>query len=218
VSDLGFKQRLLLFMYGAPNLAGSTLGVIGLTCYFAGIIDHLWPLIVAGLYGIGYLAAPRSPDAALVSHLSNVSLRDAIAQLMRDLDGKLPAEANRLMQSILSSVESILPKLEELQKSGSIVSDETFTVRETITRYLPETLEAYLRLTLAYANLHNLKAGKSPKQMLLDQLKLLDERLSIMAANVLAEDLQALESNGRFLQEKFGSETLVPMDRTREAG
>jgi len=197
------KHRVALFLYGTPNIVGSLLGLVGLVAYFAGIIDHFWPFIVAGLYGIGYLATPRRPQPALVSELEQASLRDAIEQLRRRIQGRLPADAAKLTLSALDAVETILPKLEELQRKGTIVTDETFTVRETVLRYLPETLEAYLRLPPAYASMHKIRDGKSARQILVEQLTLLDERLKIMVGNVLEEDVQALEANGRFLQERF---------------
>jgi hypothetical protein len=112
---------------------------------------------------------------------------------------------------MFASMETILPKLDELHSKGSITTDESFTERETLTRYLPETLDAYLRLPPAFACVHALQDGKPAKRLLVEQLQFLDERLKIMARNAVEQDIQALEANGRFLQERFGrSDLLVP--------
>jgi hypothetical protein len=209
VQERDLKQRVLLFLYGTPNLVGSLLGLAGIALYFLGVIDRFWPLIVAGLYGIGYLVTPSRPQPELLSDLDQASLRDAIDRLRRRVKGKLPIDAAKLMESVLASAETILPKLDELHKKGSIVTDETFTVRETLIRYLPETLEAYLRLPPAYASVHAVKDGKPARRLLTEQLQFLDERFKIMVGNVLEEDVQALEANGRFLQERFGRPDLL---------
>lgn len=35
-------RKLLLYLYGTPNIVGSLLGLIGLGLYFAGVIKSLW--------------------------------------------------------------------------------------------------------------------------------------------------------------------------------
>jgi hypothetical protein len=50
---------------------------------------------------------------------------------------------------------------------------------------------------------HALKDGKTARQLLAEQLALLDEKMREIVANVAGADAQALVSNGRFLEMKF---------------
>jgi hypothetical protein len=78
--------------------------------------------------------------------------------------------------SIKGSIVSILPELVDLTSANY----DIHTIRKTALEYLPETLENYLKLPPAYRNLHVVKDGKTPKQLLLDQLDLLDQKLTPM--------------------------------------
>jgi hypothetical protein len=76
-------------------------------------------------------------------------------------------------------------------------------VRETVLRYLPETLANYVALPPAFRTTHVLKDGKTARQLLDEQLALLDDKLREVVANVAASDANALIANGQFLEMKF---------------
>lgn len=64
---------------------------------------------------------------------------------------------------------------------------------------------SYGRLPTAFATLHPVDNGKTCKQLLLEQLALLDAQLRKIAESVYKEDADAVVVNGKFLQEKFHS-------------
>ena len=82
---------------------------------------------------------------------------------------------------------------------------------ETVRRYLPDTLSAYLRLPKLYAEMQSLGDGKTASQTLLEQLRVLDSSLREVARNAFAGDAEKLIVNGRFLQSKFApKDALTP--------
>jgi hypothetical protein len=80
---------------------------------------------------------------------------------------------------------------------------DSFTVLETIRRYLPDTLAAYLRLPKFYAQVQTLGDGRTASQALVGQLQVLDTSLNDVAKSAFAGDAEELIANGQFLQAKF---------------
>jgi hypothetical protein len=106
---------------------------------------------------------------------------------------------NAHLASVRSSVAEVLPRL----VGGRHFDNDLYTVRETVLRYLPETLANYVALPPVFRTTHSLKEGKTARQLLGEQLALLDDKLLEIVANVAGADAQALLANGQFLEMKF---------------
>jgi hypothetical protein len=100
---------------------------------------------------------------------------------------------------VRGSVSEVLPRL----VGASSHDDDLFTVRETVLRYLPETLANYVALPPAFRLTQPLKDGKTARHLLGEQLGLLDAKLREIVANVASSDAGALIANGQFLEMKF---------------
>jgi hypothetical protein len=205
MQPLTFSQRLMLYFYSANNIAGCLLAIAGLGLFFGGIIDAYWGFIVAGLYGVGALGWPRSKlaERAEQTELSSDLLAQQVRKLVDNVAKGLPKEALGVLHSIESTLQELLPRLREMQDRGVISAKDSFTVIETVRRYLPDTLGAYLRLPKLYARVQALGDGRTASQTLLDQLQVLDSSLKEVAKNAFAGDAEKLIVNGRFLQSKF---------------
>ena len=183
------RTRFALFIYGNKNIAGSLLGLGALAAYFTGFIHEWWYAIVAGGYGIGYLAAPGSPqlETEINAQMSNAQIESALAQLNTQVKPLLGADAYALVASISNSIVSILPNVSKT----AIADEQLFTVRQTALEYLPQTLQNYLNLPPAFRNVQPLESGKTAKVVLVEQLTLLDQKMKEIVKNVLANDSQA---------------------------
>ncbi|HVN56443.1 MAG TPA: hypothetical protein VMT46_19105 [Anaerolineaceae bacterium] len=201
------RQKILLYLYSNANITGSLLGLLGLALYFLGIIQSYWFLIVVGLYAIGALAAPRSAsyDLSLQNQLTAEDIRGELEELVRKVHGKLPKEIMEKVESIQSSILQVLPQMVDLSSSDYNV----YLIKQTALDYLPASLEYYLNLPPAYANLHSGKDGKTPRQLVLEQLTLLDEEMKGVVEAVYKNDTQKLMVQGQFLKEKFQKSSLV---------
>jgi len=195
--------RLLLWFYGSANITGCAVALAGPLLLFLGLIDRGWLLITAGLYGVGYLLGGRAP--ALERHiehsLSVEQTLDRLDELIRRASPHLAEDMRRSLASIRSSVAEVLPRLLGSQGSGG--GDALFTVRETVLNYLPQTLANYVALPAAFRASHVLAEGKTARQLLLEQLALLDGQLKEVVAHVASSDAQALMANGAFLRQRF---------------
>jgi len=121
-----------------------------------------------------------------------------------------PDLAKRL-DSIRSSIGEVLPRL--AGQSGA--SDNLFLVRETVLRYLPETLANYLALPPLFRSTHALRDGKTARDLLADQLSVLDTQMREVVGNVARGDAEALISNGRFLEAKFADRDFLAVPAAR---
>lgn len=197
------KQRVLLYLYSAPHMLGSLLALIGLSFFFTGLIKSYWYLIVPGLYFAGALIIPGSR-----SHLHLKLRREAnIGEIRKALDKLLDSirdEVARIVYdrvySIISSIQQVLTRLEQADESDHAA----YTIREMALTYLPETLENYMKLPRVYARFHPVRDGKTSRELLLEQLAVLDAEMKQVAEEVNRDNVDALEAHGRFLQSRFG--------------
>lgn len=194
-------SSLLLFLYSNRNLTGSVLGLLGLGLYFLGFIHEFWLLIVVGMYLIGVLATPKSPtyELQLRNQLTVDDIRAELDELIRKVKGKLPKDIFERVTSIKNSIVEVLPQIVDLGSSDYNI----YLIQQTALDYLPSALQSYLNLPKAYANLQPIKDGKTAKQLLADQLDLLDKEMKGVVQEVYQNDTQQLIVHGRFLQEKF---------------
>ena len=160
---------------------------------------------MAGLYAAGVLAWPKSELAARAeaAELDHELLAQQVGKLIDSVAKGLPAEALALLHDIQATLTELLPNLSRLEERGVLSPRATFTVLETVRRYLPDTLSGYLRLPKLYAQVHPLGDGKTASQSLVEQLRLLDGSLKEIAVNAFAGDAEALRVNGQFLQSRF---------------
>lgn len=197
------KLRLMLLLYGDANIYGCVLGLLGPALLVSGLIGPGWLLITVGLYATGWVIgrARRAPEIER-RIADTLSLEQTMAQLdtlLRDVQGHLNPEMNAHLANVKTSVSEVLPRLVGVAGHDA----HLFMVRETVLRYLPETLANYVALPPAFRTTHVLKEGKTARQILAEQLALLDAKMSEVVANVAAADAQALLANGKFLEMKF---------------
>lgn len=199
------KVRLLLGFYSNANIAGCALALLGPALLFAGAIGPGWLLITAGLYLGGWLLGWAFRQAPEIERRieDTLTVEETLARLdaiTTQAAPHLAAEMNAHLRSVRTSIAEVLPRL---LGDRSHHDANLYTVRETVLRYLPETLANYVSLPPAFRTTHAIKDGKTARQILADQLALLDDKMREIAANVASADAQALLANGKFLEMKF---------------
>jgi hypothetical protein len=194
----------MLFLYSNANMAGCALALAGPALLFANLIGPGWLLITAGLYTAGWLLGRswgRAPDLERRIE-DSLTLEQTLGQLdtlVARAQGHLTPDMRGHLDSVRASVVEVLPRLLGARQFDS----DLYTVRETVMRYLPETLANYVALPPVFRTTHALKDGKTARQLLSEQLALLDGKMREIVANVAGADAQALLVNGRFLEAKF---------------
>jgi hypothetical protein len=201
--------RALLYVYSNKNIAGCLLGLGALAAFFTGVIHDYWIEIVAGAYGIGALAVPGQPalDTDFETTMTSQQISDALGALVSRIAKLVPEDVLVLVQSIVTSINAILPMLDA--KTHAVVDQDAYTIRQTALHYLPDTIAAYLKLPPAFRNLQPLDNGKTAKALLVEQLTVLDGKMKDIAKNLTANDAQALVANGEFLRERFTKQSFL---------
>jgi hypothetical protein len=201
VSELPFGTRALLYLYSTRNIVACCAALIGPALLFLGVIDKGWLLITAALYAAGYFAtpAPHILDAGLAQSLSFEDLVERLDRIIRDAQSQLQPAMIAHLESIRRSITEVLPKLADAQG----FNDDLYTVRETVLRYLPETLANYVALPPAFRASRALKGGQTARDLMTEQLTILDDQLKEVVDNVARGDAEALLANGKFLEDKF---------------
>ena len=207
-------RRLEAYLYSRRNIAGSLLALAGLGLHFVGLIaGPAWVPITLGLYAIGVLLVPEEKglEVRLGAAQDAAEVRDGLDRLLRSLRGRVADDLYAKVQSIQAS---ILATLEVEGATGDRVDPNVYLIRQTALSYLPDAFDTYLRLPRVMAERRRVADGRTPHDVLLDQLDLMDRRLADVADDMARHDSDRLLANGRFLAEKFGTSSLQIDDET----
>jgi hypothetical protein len=112
----------------------------------------------------------------------------------------LPAPAQTLVDGIGVRLETLSPQLATLDEREPVAAE----VRKLIGEQLPELLKGYAKVPPPLRGVA--RNGKSPDAQLADALKLIDDEIGDMSAQIAQGDLDSLETRGRFLEIKYRDE------------
>jgi hypothetical protein len=201
------RDRLERFLLSRRNIVGCALAIGGLALHFVGLVTGpLWLPIVIGLYLIGILLVPgeRGLDIALDAAADEEEIRLGLNRLLKVIRGKVAADiqlrVERIRDSILVTLEA-----EQDRVAGDL---NAHLIRQTALDYLPTALSSYMALPRAYAERRPVAAGRTPHDVLLEQLDLIDAKMRETADAILAHDSEKLLANGRFLADRFATSSL----------
>lgn len=200
----GRRRERLLYLYSTRNIVGSLLALVGLGLFFAGVIGWIWPLVVLALYLIGVLVVPKPRAVDLHGDVDTADMRRELQAMLKRIRGRVPNDIQSKVAAIAATIEGLLPGLDQFPPG----SQELFVLERTVEDYLPTALEAYLNLPRVYATVHPIQGGKTARQVLSDQLDLLQSQMDQVADALARNDTDKLLAHGRFLEERFGRKAL----------
>jgi len=109
----------------------------------------------------------------------------------------LPAPAQTLVDGIGVRLEALAPQLQTLDEQQPAATE----VRKLVGEQLPELLRDYAKVPAALRTVE--RNGRSPDAQLADGLRVIDEEIGQMSAQLAQGDLDLLETRGRFLEIKY---------------
>jgi hypothetical protein len=173
------------FLFGVPAYALfiSPLGIGGIllaVMLFAGLAlgALMWPS------GVAVSKGPPAATTALETQ------RPA-----------LPPPAQRLVDGIGLKLEQLAPQLNALDEKAPAA----FEIRRLIADELPELVKGYERVPL-HLRREGLN-GMSPDKQLVEGLAVVDSELARMSSQIAHGDLNALATQGRYLELKYQGES-----------
>lgn len=194
-------MKLPLYVYSTKNLVGSGLTIISLGLYLTGVVQDYWWLIAATAYGAGAIGAPGNSklDVEMRKEMNDQDILNGLNAMVTRVPQLLPDKISEDVVSICENLKTLIPSLTRSGSGGQVA----FDIRTIATEYLPQTLEAYLRLPKAFRVIAKSSDGKDADQMLGEQISTLKIRLEKVTESVASADAASLAENGRFLQERF---------------
>ena len=189
------------YLHSTKNIVGCSLAVVGPVLALAGVLAPPLGLVLAPvLYAVGALAAPERKKPEVSSGVDADDIDDSLSALQKRIRGKVPADVEMRVEQLSTTIKEILPRADAL--GGA--SDARFVLAKTATDYLPSTVQAYLDLPRTYADTKIVSEGKTPHELLNEQLDVLWQQMGEVSDAVNRSDTDKLLANGRFLAAKFG--------------
>jgi len=118
---------------------------------------------------------------------------------------QLPPEATERVRRI----EALLNEAEPIIARGGMTDEAAFSLRETRTRYLPDTINAYLDVPPSLRGEAD-AGGKTPDDRLVAQLEHLERAAAQRLRELAARSTDSVAANERFLTERFGAIEQLP--------
>ncbi|MDR1790880.1 MAG: hypothetical protein LBR20_04385 [Propionibacteriaceae bacterium] len=125
----------------------------------------------------------------------------------------VPTVVTARVLRITRVLRELLPRLSHL----GLGSWDAYSVMATATDYLPEAVNAYLRLPRNWADTRPISNGKTSLMLLVEQLELLTTTVDELFDAAVRQDANDLVVHGLFLKERFAAGVEVE-NLTEQAG
>lgn len=124
----------------------------------------------------------------------------SVADLLRRVQGQLPAEAVTVLRTLERDAGEAGAYLES---RGLQDGEFGQLLRQTVQDYAPGAVMAYLRLPPAFASSVRLQGDKTGRDLLMEQLGMLSQALTGLLENAARAESQQLLAHQRFLEQKL---------------
>ena len=207
--------KIQKFLFSNKNIIGCALASIVIVLALLGVLKSYWLPIAVMAYIFGYVAGPADKNIKFY-HYQGESLADYIGFVTKlkntvMVSDKIPQEAKEIIHSISGNAIELITFVQEAQKNTSF-NEDMINFTSIFDSYLPNIINQYSKLPSRYANEVKSSNGKTAKQMLIEQLTVLDQKVKEIAYGMYEDDVTALRANGNFLKEKFGKNNLFELE------
>jgi len=199
-------QRVLRFLASRKNVAGCILAAGAAALLVLGITGGpLGILAIPALYALGYFLV--RPEQGVKLTFFDERDTQQIRQGLNDLTYSLRFRvADDVMAAVEDLCRSVLLTLPPAGAPGLAAIDPTvMLIRQTALHYLPKSLDEYLAIPRMYAENVQIQDGKTARDILIEQLKMMSQKMQETAQAMYKYDADRLLSNARFLQERFAT-------------
>jgi hypothetical protein len=196
----------------ALAIVGAIAATVAAVVLFLGWLQSSLLLALAGLAGVviglglAWHAQRRQDAAAAPAHIAATLLDDSALQALDHALEQLGPELPEAVVERLTALKELIVRMARLGNQAGI--DENFTmedrlyVNECVRRYLPDTLQSYLKVPREQRASTALEGGRNAVDMLLGQLELLRVELAEREERLARTAAEGLVKQQRFLQAK----------------
>jgi hypothetical protein len=202
-------QRALRFLTSRKNI-GACLVALGAAALFVLGVTGGWIGLAAipVAYAAAFVLVPGERGVSLKLFDANdvYTIKSGLNDLEYSLRFRVADDVMAALKDTIQAIELTLPA--DANPSGTFIDPTVMLIRQTALHYLPEALNSYLALPRMYAENVPVQDGKTARDVLIDQLKLIDAKMRETATAMYRNDADQLLANARFLQERFADSNL----------
>jgi hypothetical protein len=146
------------------------------------------------------IALARTDTAPTPEKLAETPIKVLPLQTEQWLEGQrlaLPAPARTLVDSIGVKLETLAPQLERIDDREPAAAE----VRKLVAEQLPELVNSYRRVPEPLRGTE--RNGQTPDAQLVEGLRVIDQEIATMTAQLAQGDLDLLATRGRYLQIRY---------------
>lgn len=208
--------KLKKFLFSNKNMVGMGLAIITIILALFGVLKSYWMVVMLLSYILGYIATPKEKEIKFY-HVKGENTDDYMGfvsklQNRMQVSNKMPQEAKALMSTLAGNATELLQFIKD-NDTVDEYSEDINSFKNIFDTYLPKLVNQYEKLPSSYANSVKTSQGKTAKDMLLEQLTLVNQKIIEIAHGMYENDLTALKVNGRFLKEKFENNNLFEIEK-----
>ncbi|MEZ3182371.1 hypothetical protein KYY02_28070 [Streptomyces pimonensis] len=195
-------SRAMAYLESRKNLAGCAGGLAGLVLTFTDVAGPYWPVVVAGLYGAGALAAPPERPAPPAFPDPSAQLDEVRADFERLRNYLTDVDLPPAARGRLTELTDLLAALLDPGWVTEILAedpDAVHTLSRAVRQDVPEAVDVYVR-TRWWTRLT--PGQVPPEQHLVRQLELLHAEAERLAQGLRETEARRQESHTRYLEDR----------------
>lgn len=215
-------NKLLRLVASPANWCGLGLASVVLVLKALGLLGTLGLGIAALGYVAGFLVgglwlgfpSSKTPEWEALQFSDEGDAREAMERALGGVrrlteynpENRIPASLQARVLELCKALEGLLQQWE--RSRGTLSLQDSFHARHIAISYLPDALNTYLSIPVAFATTKLLDNGKTAQDTFKDTLAELETKVRQLGDDLASQDAQAFLVHSKFLHQKFGPQGL----------
>jgi hypothetical protein len=205
------RQRLNSDLRKRFARVGIAIGVISLITIIIGFVQPIGMFGFLAAVGVaigiaallGFMPTPASNPAAPAADLPNGQMVQRFDSYIYRQRAALPAPA----RAELDAISAILPSLKQTLERVEDLNPDAQDARRLMSAHLPGLIDRYVNVPAAYRT-HKDGEDVTVDERLVEGLQAGRAALAEISDKLARSDVQALETQGRFIKSRYGEERI----------
>lgn len=185
------------------------LGYVGFSGLAVAAVGYAAGFVIGGLW-LGFPSL-TGPSWEALQFADEGDTHEAVARALAGVrgltqfnpDNRIPASLQARVLELCKAMEGLLAQWE--RSRGQLSLQDSFNARHIAITYLPEALNTYLSIPMAYATGRVLENGKTAQDTFKDTIEELEGKVRQLGDDLASQDAHAFLVHSKFLKEKFGA-------------
>ena len=209
------RQRLNTDLMLRFSRIGVAIGIISIITIVVGFIQPIGMFGFLAAVGVaigiaallGFMPSGKNDPTAPPADLPNGEMVQRFDSYLYRTRRTLPAPA----QGQIDAISSLLPALRQTLERVETLDPDAQDARRLMSIHLPGLIDRYLHVPAAYRSQED-GEGKTVDERLVEGLAAARNALDEVSEKLARADMAAFETQGRFIQSRYGQEVLPPTD------